>query len=131
MRPPLHLIVAWLASALTFAAAFVAWMFITVKIEGSPLPKNILGITLLGLGAGLVVQLIYGSLVYSVLTRAGAFTLWAVAAAYLVPVVLFSWRASDTYQDLIGTIPWLIFAILVGTVFWLFGSGRVFGGRVL
>jgi hypothetical protein len=59
------------------------------------------------------------------------FTLWAVAAAYLAPVVLFSWRASDTNQDLIGTIPWLIFAILVAAVFWLFGSGRVFGGRVL
>jgi hypothetical protein len=41
------IIVAWVASALAFALAFVTWAFITVKLENAPPPLK--GYFLLGL----------------------------------------------------------------------------------
>jgi len=76
------------------------------------------------LGLGLVVQLGYGGLLYFLLTLTGMWSLWTVTLAYLIPVILFSWAASDTTNDLIGTIPWLVFALIVAVVSWYFISYR-------
>jgi len=132
MRLPSHLILAWLASALALSVVFVAWMFITIKLEGSPPPlKGYFRVGLLAFGAGLAIQLLYGGLIYFALSRFGLFHWWAVVLAYLVPVVLFSWRASDTTQDILGTIPWLAFAVVVALVSWFFASGRWLRGGVI
>jgi len=115
------LVAAWLASALAFSIAYIAWMFVSIWREGSVLPQTI-GILRLGLfafGAALIVQLVYGGLIYVILTRIGFWSIWTVALAYLLPVVLFSWHASDTTQDIFGTIPWLVFALIVAVVSWL------------
>jgi hypothetical protein len=116
------LAVAWLGSAFAFTIAFIAWMFVTAWLEGSipPRPAGVLRLGLFAFGASLVVQLAYGGLVYLILTRMGLWSVWTVALAYLLPVVLFSWSASDTMQDILGTIPWLAFASIVAVVSWFF-----------
>ena len=114
------LFVAWFASAIAFSGAFLSWMFLTAWIEGAVLPQP-LGILRGGLFAlvlGLIFQFGYGGLVYVILTRAGYWNIWTVSLAYLLPVVLFSYHASDTTQDLLGTIPWLVFALIVAAVSW-------------
>jgi hypothetical protein len=116
------LLTPWLASALAFSVAFVAWMFVTVWLEGSIPPKPV-GVVRPGLFAfviGLIVQFGYGGLIYVTLTRTGLWNLWTVSFTYLLPVVLFSWHASDTTQDILGTIPWLAFALIVAVVSWFF-----------
>jgi hypothetical protein len=59
-------------------------------------------------------------LVYVILTRAGLWNIWTAPLAYLLPVILFSYLASDTTRDLLGTIPWLVFALIVALVTWFF-----------
>jgi hypothetical protein len=117
---------AWLVSALAFSVAFVAWMFVTVWLEGSvpPGPFGVLRLSLFVLCASLIVQLGYGGLIYVILTRVGLWSVWTVALAYLLPVILFSWSASDTTQDILGTIPWLVFASIVAVVSWLFAPAH-------
>jgi hypothetical protein len=118
------LAVAWLASAFAFSIAFIAWMFVTVWLEGSvpPRPVGVLRLGVFAVGASLVVQLGYGGLIYVILTRMGLWSIWTVALAYLLPAVLFSWSASDITQDILGTIPWLVFALIVAAVTWFFAS---------
>jgi len=116
-----HLLSAWVVSAVAFSAAFVAWMFISVNlIEGSVLPKpvGILRLSVIALSACLIFQLLYGGLVYLGLTRTGLWSIWTVVLAYVTPVVLFSWSVSDTTQDLLGTIPWIVFALIIATMTW-------------
>jgi len=121
------LAVAWLASAFAFSIAFVGWMFVTVWLEGS-VPPGRFGILRLGLfafGAGLIVQLGYGGLIYVFLSRTGLWNVWTVAFAYLLPVALFSWSASDTTNDILGTMSVaLCFALIVAMVSWFFASAR-------
>jgi hypothetical protein len=115
------LLVAWFASAVAFSGAFLFWMFLTVRLEGGVLPQP-LGIIRGGLFAfvlGLIFQFGYGGLVYVILTRMGLWNIWTVSFAYLLPVILFSYLASDTTQDLLGTIPWLVFALIIAMVSWL------------
>ena len=91
------------------------------KLENAPPPLR--GYFLLGLfafGGGLIVQLIYGGILYIVLKQLGWLSLPIILLAYLAPVVAFSWHASDTTNDLLGTIPWLAFALIVGFVSWFF-----------
>jgi hypothetical protein len=123
MHTPRHLIIASLASAATFSLAFTLWMFITSRLYPGPISAIALfRVNLFTFGAALAVQLTYGGLVYLVLTRLAAFNLFTVLLAYVVPVLLFSWHASDTSQDLLGTIPWILFALSIGFVFWFFAS---------
>jgi hypothetical protein len=101
--------------------AFVTWAFITIKLENAPPPLR--GYFLLGLfafGAGLFVQLIYGGLLYLVLKRLEWINLPIVLRVYLAPVVAFSWHASETTNDIVGTVPWILFALIVGVVSWFF-----------
>jgi hypothetical protein len=116
------LLVAWFASAIAFSGAVLSWMFLTVQMEGGVLPRP-LGVVrgaLFALVLGLIFQFGYGGLVYVILTRTGLWNIWTVSLAYLLPVVLFSYFASDTTQDLLGTIPWLVFALIVAVVSWFF-----------
>ena len=120
------LLVAWFASAIAFSGAFLTFMFLTAWLEGAVLPQPV-GIVRAGLFAlmlGLIFQLGYGGLVYIILTRRGLWNVWTVSFAYLLPVVLFSWRASDTTQDILGTIPWLVFALIVAVVSWFFAPAH-------
>ena len=124
-----HLIFAWATSALAFALAFVAWMVITAHLEGATPPaRGYWRVGVLAFGAGLVIQLFYGGLLYVALSRIGLFNPVVVAIAYLIPVVIFSWYASNTFQDLLGTIPWLVFALVVSLVFWFFAPPRLSAG---
>jgi hypothetical protein len=112
---------AWLGSSVAFAVSFVAWAVAKAWLEASVQlqPLGMLRLAMLGFGASLVFQLTYGLLVYVALSRIGLWRFWTVAAAYLLPVALFSWAASDTTQDIIGTIPWLALAVIVAIVTWL------------
>jgi hypothetical protein len=83
-------------------------------------PAATLRVGVFALLAGLIVQLVYGGLIYFILTRTGLWNVWTVLLAYVVPVVAFSWRASDTTQDILGTIPWLVFALILAAVSWFF-----------
>jgi hypothetical protein len=116
------LLVPWLASALAFSLMQVAWMFVTFGLEISALPPPITVVRgVLGFFAiGLVIQFVYGGLVYVILTQAGLWNVWTVSLAYLLPVALFGWHASDTTQDILGTIRWLVFALVVAVVSWFF-----------
>jgi hypothetical protein len=98
-------------------------MFIAVRIiEDSRLPafRGILRLTLLAAGSSLTIQLVYGSLLLIVLKPIGLFRPPVILFAYLVPVLLLSWYMSNTTNDLIGTIPWLVFASILALVFWFF-----------
>jgi hypothetical protein len=116
-----RLAVAWLASALALSVAFIAWMFISLWLDGHGWlgPFSVLRAGLFGFGACLIFRFSYGGLTYFMLTRAGMWSVWTVPLAYVLPVVLFSWSASDTTQDIVGTIPWLVFAVIVASVTWL------------
>jgi hypothetical protein len=120
------LLVPWLASSLAFSLMQVAWMFVTVWLETSALPPPTMAVRgVLGFFAlGLVIQFAFGGLVYVILTRLGLWNVLTVSLAYLLPVVLFSYHASDTTQDLLGTIPWLVFALIVALVTWFFTPAR-------
>ena len=121
------LVLAWLFSSLAFSIAFIGWMFLTFWLEGGVPPHafGVLRLSLLALGASLAVQLGYGGLIYLFLTRTGLWSLWTVVLAYLAPVIWFSWSASDTTADLIGTIPWLFFSLIVAAVSWFFARPAV------
>jgi hypothetical protein len=126
------LLVPWLASSFAFAVLFVAFMVVTVWLETSAPPPPIMVIRgALGFFAlGLVIQFAYGGLVYIILTRAGLWNVWTVLLAYLLPVALFGWHASDTTQDILGTIRWLVFALIVSLVSWFFTPGPpMYGAR--
>ena len=125
MRLSGHLAVAWLASAFAFSLSFVVFMFVTAQLEGAhPTLRGYFRVGFLAFGAGLLVQLVFGGFLYIVLSRIGLFRWWAVVLAYVVPVALFGWYVSDTTQDLLGTIPWLLFALIVALVTWFFASVR-------
>jgi hypothetical protein len=100
----------------------MAFIFITSWLEQSRLPPPAAAIRtwMFALLAGLIVQLVYGGLIYFILNRARLWNVWTVLLAYVLPVVAFSWHASDTTQDFMGTIPWLAFASTVALVSWLF-----------
>ncbi len=120
------LLVPWLASSFAFSLMFVAFMLVTVWLETlAPPPAIMVARGALGFFAlGLVIQFAYGGVVYLVLTRAGLWNLWTVSLAYLLPVALFGWHASDTTQDILGTIRWLVFALIVAVVSWFFIPAR-------
>lgn len=119
----MNLIVAWAASALAFGLAFVGWVVITGVFEDAPPPlKGYMPTFLVAFGAGLLVQFIYGGFLYVFLRWCGIYYLWIVVLAYLAPVVFYSYYTSDTYQDLIGSIPWLVFALVLAVVSWTFAS---------
>jgi hypothetical protein len=71
------------------------------------------------------VQLVYGALIYVILTRIGWWNIWTVTLAYLLPVGVIAWLTVDTVREGVGTIAWLAFACIVGAVFWFLAPARV------
>ncbi len=118
--PAKSLVAAWLASALAFAFAVIAWGFLTVRMQGWPPPPpiGVLRLRAVALGAGLLVQLAYGGLVYVVLTRLDRWRIWTVALAYLLPAALLSWAIGAATRDIVGAIACLLLAAIVALVSW-------------
>lgn len=109
---------AWLASSVAFSIAFVTFMIFWAWLDGTPPAlKGISRLVLVTIGAALVVQLIYGGLIYFVLTRIGLWRLWAVTLPYLL-LWAIAWFAIDTFREAWGMVAWLGFACLVASVFW-------------
>jgi hypothetical protein len=125
------LLITWLASSFAFALMIVAFMFVSVWLDTSapPPPMTVVRGVLGFLALGLVIQFAYGGLVYVILTRAGLWNVWTVSLAYLLPVALFGWHASDTTQDILGTIRWLVFALIVAVVSWFLHPSTTGRGR--
>jgi hypothetical protein len=119
------LVKAWLFSSAAFAVAFVAKPIVYTWFEHHPLlvyPLKSFRLLLLAFGACLIFQLVYGGLTYLILTRTGVWSLWTIMISYLAPVLLFSYFASDTPKDVVGTIPWIVLALIVAVVSWFFAS---------
>ncbi len=117
------LVVAWLASTAAFAIAVTAWGAVTLRVEGWPLPPpiGVLRLGALALGAGLLIQLAYGGLVYLVLTRLDLWRMCTVALAYLLPAALLSWAAGETARHVLGA---LLVASMVALVSWVLIPAR-------
>ncbi|MEH2555934.1 hypothetical protein V1286_003463 [Bradyrhizobium algeriense] len=114
------LVIAWLASSAAFSIAFIGFMLLWVWLDDGTL-RSWSAIFRLGwvtISAALIVQFFYGGLIYFVLTRAGLWTLWTVALAYLLPLLVIGWYSIDTKREAVGMIAWVIFACLVAYVSW-------------
>lgn len=119
MKLSLQLPIAWTISALVFAVALTLFTSAMVKFEGHPiLLTETVRVGMVGIVIGFILQMLYGSLLYFLLSRYVLFTWWAVILGYLVPVLLFSTIASNTTNDVLSTIPWLVYSLLLGVSFW-------------
>jgi hypothetical protein len=116
------LVIAWFASSVVFSIAFVGFMVLWVWLDDGTLRSwsAILRLGWLTIVAALVVQFLYGGLVYFLLTRAGLWRLWAVALAYLLPLLVIGWFGIDTKREALGMIAWVILACIVAWVSWFF-----------
>ncbi|HET7885280.1 MAG TPA: hypothetical protein VFL62_03540 [Bradyrhizobium sp.] len=114
--------IAWLASSAAFSAAFVGFMVFWTWLDDRTLRSGsaILRLGLLTISAALVVQLLYGGLVYLVLSGAGLWKFWLVVLAYLFPLFVFGWFAIDTRREAFGMIAWVVFSFIVAWVSWFF-----------
>jgi TRAP-type mannitol/chloroaromatic compound transport system permease small subunit len=80
-------------------------------LKTRPLYLEVILLGLFAFGGALIVQLIYGGILYVVLKRLDWLNLPIILLAYVAPVIAFSWHASDTTNDIVGTIPWIVFAL--------------------
>jgi hypothetical protein len=122
-----NLAVAWLASSAAFVIAFIGFMALWVWLDERTFrpPLSYLRLGAFAFGAALVVQFVYGGLVYFILTRIGLWNIWTVTLAYLLPVGVIAWLTVDTVREGVGTIAWLMFACIVAAVFWFFAPASV------
>ena len=120
------LVIAWLASSAAFSIAFVGFMLLWVWLDDGTLRSwsAILRLGWLTVSAALIVQFFYGGLVYLVLTRAGLWSLWTIALAYLLPLLVIGWFAIDTKREALGMIAWVAFACIVAWVSWFFAPAQ-------
>jgi hypothetical protein len=100
------LLIAWLASSFAFSIAFVGFMLFWAWLaDGNIRPSRaILRLAYVSISAALVVQLLYGALVYFVLTRTKLWRLWTIALAYLLPVLVIAWYTVDTEREAWGRL---------------------------
>jgi hypothetical protein len=113
-----NFLIAWLASSAAFTIAFVAFMIIWVLLDGNTaVLKGTHRLALVSIGAGLVVQFIFGGVVYFALSRIGLWQLWAVSIPYLL-LWAIAWSGIDTIREAYGMIGWFVIACLVAWVFW-------------
>jgi hypothetical protein len=122
-----NLAVAWLASSAAFAIAFVGFMALWIWLDEQAFrpPLSYLRLGAFAFGPALAVQLVYGGLVYFILTRIGWWNIWTVTFAYLLPVGMIAWLTVDTVREGVGSIAWLMFACIVAAVFWFFAPASV------
>ena len=121
-----NLFIAWLASSVAFSIAFVGFMVLWVWLDDGTLrPWNaMLRLGFLAFVAALIVQFLYGGLVYFVLTRAGLWNFWTIPAAYLLPLAVIGWFAIDTKREALGMIAWVILFLIVAYVSWFLAPIR-------
>jgi hypothetical protein len=93
----MRLLVAWIVSASVSAFAACVGMWLAGWLLGLPLGwlSGFLTFFLAMLGFYLVLQLVYGGLLYVVLGRLGWRTLPVVLFAYLVPVIVLTLVTTD------------------------------------
>jgi hypothetical protein len=120
----MHLLTAWVASALAGAVAYPIGALISAALLGAPsvVLRGLLRFNvyyLYVLAFCLVLQLVYGGLLYLVLARFGWLTLPVILAAYIVPLILFHWFGSDVPKDLIMAIPHFLVGASLAIVAWL------------
>src|SRR5690242_17835091 len=98
------LVIAWLASSAAFSIAFVGFMLLWVWLDDGTLRPlgAVVRLGLLAIGAALIVQLVYGGLVYLLLTRLGLWNLWTALLAYLAPLLEIGWFTVDTKREAWG-----------------------------
>ena len=127
MQLPTRLVLAWVLSSSVFAVAGDTFLGIVGLIGGRAMPvREALRVGALILVLCLCIQIVYGTFLYFALRRFAIFRWWIVVLCYVFPVLVFSAFASDTPSDVLGTVPWVIYAILVGLTFWAVISA---GGR--
>lgn len=123
-----NLALAWLVSSAAFAVAFVGWMmpWATPPAGVHTLYRgDDLRLFLMMLAAALTVQLVYGALVYFILTRLRLWSIWTVAFAYMLPVFVIDHYGTDTPEEAHAMIAWIAFACLVAGVSWFFARREV------
>jgi len=120
------LVIAWLASSAAFSIAFVGFMLLWVWLDDGTLRPlgAIVRLGLLAIGAALIVQLVYGGLVYLLLTRLGLWNLWTALLAYLAPLLEIGWFTVDTKREAWGMIGWGILACIVAWVSWFLAPAQ-------
>lgn len=67
----------------------------------------------------LLLQLLFGCLLWHVLAHLKLAKLSAFLVAYVVPVMLIGIYMADTYADLEGTLAWAALAFVASSVFWV------------
>ncbi|PDT72689.1 hypothetical protein [Bradyrhizobium sp. C9] len=122
-----NLALAWLVSSAAFAVAFVGWMVPWTTTPGvhTLYWSDDLRLFLITLAAALTFQLIYGGLVYFILTRLWLWSIWTVGFAYLLPVFVVDCIGIDTPGGAHAVIAWIAFACLVAGVFWFFARAQM------
>jgi hypothetical protein len=126
----MHLIVAWIASALAGAIAFTLGGLIASAALGAPtqsftdmlawlISPGVLTFTAYVVAFGLALQLFYGLPLYLGLRALEIFHLPVVLAAYVLPTALLVVLVSDTAKDLIMSLRYIAFAVAVSSVGWL------------
>jgi hypothetical protein len=130
----MRLLGAWIASALAGAAAYPIGLCVAIWLleKWIPGPDTLAGRSVLGLGlmisilrmvpyvfvACLVVQLIYGGLLYVLFRSLGWFNLPVVLLAYIVPVAALA-LMSDVPKDAIMQISNLTCGVALAVMGWL------------
>jgi hypothetical protein len=115
----MHLVTTWVVSAVAGTVAYPIGGLIAATLLGSPLVvwRGLFGFGLLYVFVFcLVLQFVYGGLLYLVLAHLGLVSLPLVLMAYLVPSMLFVWAGSDRPKDLIMAIPMLLSAASLAIV---------------
>ena len=118
----MRLLVAWVASAFAGAAAIpvggwvAAWF-----LGGGPMVWamgmfRIVPIVFVGC---LIVQFVYGGLLYLGLGYLGLFNLPVVVLAYVVPIAAFVWMGADVPKDIVMAIPKLACGLGLAVVGWM------------
>ena len=112
-----------IASALAGSFAHIAGRMIGATLLGVPLGVppllGLLYFSLLMFGIGLIVQLVYGGLLYVVLKNIGLLNFPIVILAYLIPTIILWVSGSDRYKDLLMGISWLLQGLTLGLVSWI------------
>src|SRR6516162_9905010 len=119
----MRLLVAWIASALAGAAAQPVGLCIAFwLLGGAPWGRGLILSILRSVPyvfvACLVVQLVYGGLLYVLLGSLGWFKLPIVLLAYIVPVAALAYM-SDVPKDAIMQISTLTCGVALAVVGWL------------
>jgi hypothetical protein len=123
-----RLVVAWIVPASAIGAGFMIWALSLLALLGGwdcagvecwPAPDVWLRMILAGFGGGLIFQLVYGGLAFFLLTLAGIWTYRTAVLAYVLPVLLLSLYWNHESRDIvIGTIPWLVIAVIAAHMTW-------------